>query len=220
MTVNLESSWKLALTAEFEKPYWVHLTHQVKEAYLHKTIYPHPKNVFAALSLCPLSNVRVVILGQDPYHGPGQAHGLAFSVADGVAIPPSLRNIYKEIVSDIGIIPPSSGDLTRWATQGVLLLNATLTVQAGIAGSHQGWGWEQFTDAVIESISHEREHVVFLLWGAYAQSKRPLIDEAKHLVLNAPHPSPLSAHRGFLGCKHFSQTNAYLIAHDTNPITW
>ncbi len=220
MHVHLEDSWRQALKTEFEKPYWIHLAHQVKEAYLHKTIYPHPKNVFAALTLCPLSQVRVVILGQDPYHGPGQAHGLAFSVPEGVPIPPSLRNIFKEITRDIGTPTPQSGNLTRLTAQGVLLLNTTLTVQAGIAGSHHGLGWENFTDAVITTISKEREGVVFLLWGAYAQSKRPHIDETKHFVLTAPHPSPLSAHRGFLGCGHFSKTNTYLEANGLQPIIW
>lgn len=221
MNVQIEPSWKEALEDEFEKEYFKKLTTQVREAYLSREpVYPTPKLVFNAFTHTPVSEVKVVILGQDPYHGPDQAHGLSFSVPEGVAIPPSLRNIYKEIESDIGITPPPSGNLERWATQGVLLLNSTLTVRGGAAGSHQQFGWEQFTDAVIQLISEKREHVVFMLWGAFAQSKAAYIDESKHLILKAPHPSPLSAHRGFFGSKHFSQANAYLTEHDTKPIEW
>jgi uracil-DNA glycosylase len=183
-------------------------------------VYPTEENIFAALNLCPLGKVKVVILGQDPYHGPDQAHGLAFSVPDDIAIPPSLQNIYKEIATDIGIPIPLSGNLTKWAEQGVLLLNSTLTVAAGKPLSHAKYGWEQFTDAVITLVSEKHDNVVFLLWGSFAVSKRPLIDEGKHLVLTAPHPSPLSAYRGFFGCRHFSQCNDYLLAHHKQPIRW
>lgn len=220
MDVKIETSWKTALNEEFEKDYFKELTGQVRDAYLQRTIYPAPQNIFNAFSLCPLNKVKVVILGQDPYHGPGQAHGLCFSVPDGVKTPPSLQNIYKEIKADLGIDVPESGNLERWAKQGVLLLNATLTVEKAIAGSHQGLGWEQFTDMVIKTISDKKEHVIFLLWGNYARSKVLLIDTSKHLVLEAPHPSPLSAHRGFLGCKHFSQANEYLVKHAYTPIEW
>lgn len=219
MIGHIEASWKQALTAEFHKPYWHQLTERVTNAYRTTTVYPPREALFTAFSLCPLPTVRVVILGQDPYHGPGQAHGLAFSVESG-AIPPSLRNIYKEITRDVRTPAPHTGNLTPWAIQGVLLLNTTLTVAAGAPGSHQGWGWEEFTTAVIETVSREQEHCVFLLWGAFAQSKRSSIDETKHLVLVAPHPSPLSAHRGFSQCGHFSQTNRYLSTHGTPPITW
>jgi uracil-DNA glycosylase len=220
MNVLLEPSWKDKLASELEKPYFTELRERVRQAYLERTVYPHPQNVFRAFALCPFASVRVVILGQDPYHGPGQAHGLSFSVPDDVRIPPSLKNIYKEIADDVGTPIPESGDLERWAKQGVLLLNATLTVEQGQPGSHQGWGWEEFTNAVIETISTESEHVVFLLWGKYAQAKESLIDESKHLVLKAPHPSPFSAHSGFFGCRHFSQANAYLKAHGRSPIEW
>lgn len=220
MDVKIEPTWKAALQAEFEKPYFANLTKAVKAAYLSEVIYPAPQNVFNAFALCPFAHVRVVILGQDPYHGSGQAHGLSFSVPDGVRTPPSLQNMYKEIYNDLGTAVPESGNLERWAKQGVLLLNATLTVQAGNAGSHQGLGWEQFTDAVIKTISDQKEHVVFLLWGSYARSKASLIDTSRHLVLEAPHPSPLSAHRGFMGCKHFSMTNDYLTEQHLPPIVW
>jgi uracil-DNA glycosylase len=176
--------------------------------------------VFYALELCPFETVRVVILGQDPYHGPGQAHGLSFSVPDGVKPPPSLQNIYKEIAADLGTPVPTSGNLEHWAKDGVLLLNATLTVQNGLPGSHQGWGWEQFTDSIIKKVSDEKEHVVFLLWGKYAQAKANLIEDSKHLILMAPHPSPFSAHTGFLGCKHFSKTNQYLASQGLPPVHW
>lgn len=220
MDVNIEPTWKAALAEEFEKPYFANLTATVKAAYLERIVYPPPAQVFNAFALCPFDAVKVVILGQDPYHGPGQAHGLCFSVPDGVRTPPSLQNIYKEIKADLGITVPESGNLERWATQGVLLLNATLTVEAGNAGSHQGLGWEKFTDTVIKTISDQKEHVVFLLWGSYARSKAALIDLNKHCILEAPHPSPLSAHRGFLGCRHFSQTNQYLAAHGLTTISW
>jgi len=220
MNVQIEDSWHRVLTPEFEKPYFSELSRAVRKAYLSKTIFPPPKLVFNAFNHCRFDDVRVVILGQDPYHGPGQAHGLSFSVQDGVHIPPSLQNIYKEIQSDIGTKPPHSGNLERWADQGVLLLNATLTVEKRNAGSHQGLGWEQFTDAVIAKIAQEKEHVVFMLWGRYAQEKGKNIDHTKHLVLQAPHPSPFSAHNGFFGCKHFSKANQYLTQHDLEPITW
>ena len=185
-----------------------------------RVVYPSPENIFAALNATPLDRVRVVILGQDPYHGPKQAHGLSFSVPEGVAIPPSLRNIYKEIVSDLGGTIPTHGNLIQWANQGVLLLNSVLSVQAGQAASHQGRGWEQFTDRIIETLNREREKLVFMLWGAYAQTKGRSIDRQRHLVLAAPHPSPLSAYRGFLGCKHFSQTNAYFNSIGQADIDW
>lgn len=220
MDVTIEPTWKNALAHTFEEPYFVALTDFVRSAYRTGPVFPSAKLIFNAFNQCPLDTVQVVILGQDPYHGPGQAHGLSFSVPDGVAIPPSLRNIYKEIATDIGTVPPASGNLERWASQGVLLLNATLTVLPGQAGSHQKKGWEQFTDTVIATVSKEREHVVFLLWGNFARSKKELIDTAKHLVLEAAHPSPLSAHNGFFGCKHFSQTNTYLTSHGYTPIQW
>jgi uracil-DNA glycosylase len=220
MNAGIESSWKDALAAEFRKPYFKHLTELVDISYETNDIYPPSKLIFEAFNLTPLAQVKVVILGQDPYHGPGQAHGLAFSVRAGVALPPSLSNIYKEIESDIGTPRRTSGDLTRLATQGVFLLNSTLTVRAGSAGAHQDFGWETFTDQVIKTISDERTGVAFLLWGTFAIAKRRFIDETKHLVLTAPHPSPLSAHRGFFGCKHFSKTNTYLTEHGLSPIDW
>ncbi len=222
MSVNLHESWKKRLAAEFEKPYFAALSAFVREQYTTKgkRIYPAPKNIFAALDAVPFDDVRVVILGQDPYHGPGQAHGLSFSVPDGVQIPPSLQNIYKEIRSDLGIEPPRNGNLSGWAAQGVLLLNAMLTVEAGRAGSHQGKGWEEFTDAVIRAINDGREGVVFMLWGSYAQKKGAHIDRKRHLVLTAPHPSPLSAYAGFFGCKHFSKANAYLRQRGQQEIDW
>jgi uracil-DNA glycosylase len=220
MHVQIEESWQQALRAEFEKPYFASLWQQVEAAYATETVYPPQNKLFAAFSHCPLSNISVVILGQDPYHGPGQAHGLAFSVSDNAKTPPSLRNIYKEIESDLSNPPPSSGNLTRWATQGVLLLNSSLSVLAGQPLSHTNLGWEQFTDTVIAAVSHQQSNVVFMLWGTFAQSKRALIDQSKHLVLTAPHPSPLSAYRGFFGCRHFSQCNDYLLAHHKQPIRW
>lgn len=220
MDVKIEESWKEHLQQEFEKPYFRTLTDFVRKEYTIKTVYPPAKLIFNAFDSCPFDKVKVVIVGQDPYHEPGQAHGLCFSVNEGVQIPPSLVNIYKEIENDLGIPAPRSGDLTRWAKQGVLLLNATLTVQAHRAGSHQGKGWEEFTDAVIRCLAEERDHLIFILWGAYAQRKGATIDANKHLVLKSPHPSPLSSHRGFFGNKHFSSTNDYLLAHGKDPINW
>lgn len=215
-----EKSWNTALATQYTSGYFVNLLEEVNAAYKTDTVFPPKERVFTAFELCPLSKVSVVILGQDPYHKAGQAHGLAFSVPEGIAIPPSLRNIFKEINSDIGLPTPTGGDLTYLTKQGVLLLNSSLTVAAGKPGSHTKLGWEHFTDAVIHTISEKREHVVFLLWGAFAESKRTLIDEQKHLVLSAPHPSPLSAYRGFFGCKHFSQTNTYLKKFHYQPIEW
>ncbi len=220
MDVKIEESWKEHLQQEFEKPYFRTLTGFVRKEYATKTVYPPAKLIFNAFDSCPFNKVKVVIVGQDPYHEPGQAHGLCFSVNDGVQIPPSLVNIYKEIEDDLGIPAPRSGDLTRWAKQGVLLLNATLTVQAHRAGSHQGKGWEEFTDAAIKRLAEERNHLVFILWGAYAQRKGASIDANRHLILKSPHPSPLSAHRGFFGNKHFSKANGYLSAHNMEPIRW
>lgn len=218
--VGIEASWKKILESEFEKEYFKNLSIKIREEYLSSTVYPPPKLVFNAFTHCPFENVKVVILGQDPYHGKGQAMGLAFSVPDDVPIPRSLKNIYREISDDVGVKPLHSGNLERWADQGVLLLNATLTVRAGLPGSHQGIGWEQFTDAVIQKISEEKEHVVFLLWGNYARSKKSLIDASKHLVLECSHPSPFSVERGFFGSRHFSKTNAYLEKHSRPPINW
>lgn len=220
MEVRIEESWRTVLHEIFDKKYFKDLVTFVKSEYATQTVYPPGKYIFNAFDQCPLDDVKVVILGQDPYHGPGQAHGLSFSVRPGVPFPPSLLNIFKEIKSDLGIDMPPNGDLTRWAKQGVFLLNATLTVRAGQAGSHQKHGWEEFTDSVIHTISEKRSHVVFLLWGAYAGKKAELIDQHKHLILKAPHPSPLSAHRGFLGCKHFSKANAYLQSKGIEPIKW
>lgn len=220
MQVSIEDSWKKALAAEFKKDYFTNLANSVRKSYLNSTVYPPPKSVFNAFSLCPLPKVKVVILGQDPYHGPGQAHGLSFSVPEGERIPPSLRNIYKEIETDLGKAIPSSGNLERWAKQGVLLLNATLTVEKSRPNSHQTLGWEFFTDAAIKAVSQKQDHVVFLLWGKFAQNKESLIDQDKHLVLKAPHPSPFSADRGFFGCKHFSQTNQYLEKQGQKAIDW
>lgn len=220
MDVKINPTWKPLLKEEFEKPYFSTLVDFVKKEYQSQTIYPKGSEIFNAFDLCPFDNVKVVILGQDPYHGPGQAHGLCFSVRDGVDFPPSLRNIFKEINQDTGNPIPNNGDLTRWAEQGVLLLNATLTVRAHMAGSHQKKGWETFTDETIRLISEKKENVVFLLWGAYAQQKIALIDQSKHLVLQSVHPSPLSASRGFFGNHHFSKANEYLLAHGKEPIVW
>ena len=220
MNLELETSWKQALESEFEKEYFTELAGKVHGAYLTGQIHPTLKNIFKAFELCRYDAVRVVILGQDPYHGRDQAHGLSFSVPEGVKIPPSLRNIYKEIATDIGKEIPTSGNLEHWATQGVLLLNATLTVANEQPASHQGWGWETFTDAIIKIVSDEKEHVVFILWGKYAQAKVSLIDTKKHFVLQAPHPSPFSTHTGFFGCKHFSKTNQYLARHRLPPVNW
>ena len=220
MNVRIEPSWQQRLQPEFDKPYFEKLTDFVRHEYAIKTVYPPGSQIFAAFDACPFDRVKVVILGQDPYHEPNQAHGLCFSVNDHIPFPPSLQNIFKEIESDLGIPVPASGNLTRWARQGVLLLNATLTVEAHRAASHQGKGWETFTDAVLHKLAEEREHLVFILWGAYAQRKGEFIDRNRHLVLQSPHPSPLSAHRGFFGNHHFSQTNAYLVAHGIEPIQW
>jgi len=220
MDVKIESSWKTLLKDEFEKNYFRQLTEFVRNEYASHTIYPPASKIFNAFDLCPVNNTKVVILGQDPYHGPGQAHGLCFSVNDGIKIPPSLVNIYKEIHADLKKTIATSGNLERWAKQGVLLLNATLTVRAHQAGSHQKKGWEEFTDSVIKRIADQSEHIVFLLWGAYAIKKSALIDENKHLILTSPHPSPLSAHRGFLGNQHFSKANTYLKSKGLNTIDW
>ena len=220
MDVKIAEDWKERLQPEFEKPYFEQLVSIVKAEYHSQTVYPPGPRIFSAFDHCGFQDVRVVILGQDPYHGPGQANGLCFSVQEGVPMPPSLLNIFKEVKADLGKEIPPNGNLERWAQQGVLLLNATLTVRAHQAGSHQNKGWETFTDAVIQHISTEKEGVVFLLWGSYAQRKGSVIDPFRHRILNAPHPSPLSAHRGFFGCKHFSQTNAYLVEKNLAPIDW
>ena len=220
MNVRIEESWREKLQSEFDAPYFAQLTDFVRHEYATTRVYPPGSQMFAAFDACPFDKVKVVILGQDPYHEPGQAHGLCFSVNDGVPFPPSLQNIFKEIHNDIGTPIPMSGDLSRWAHQGVLLLNATLTVRAHQAGSHQNKGWEQFTDAVIHRLAQDREHLVFILWGAYAQRKGEFIDRSRHLVLQSPHPSPLSAHRGFFGNRHFSRANEYLVAHGIEPVLW
>ena len=220
MNVKIEESWKNQLAPEFDQPYFQQLAAFVRQEYAATTCYPPGGKIFNAFNTTPFSAVKVVLLGQDPYHEPGQAHGLCFSVNAGVQIPPSLRNIFTEIQNELGVAPPPSGDLTRWARQGVLLLNATLTVRRGLAGSHQGHGWEQFTDAVIRTLATQREHLVFLLWGAYAGKKADFIDSQRHLVLRSPHPSPLSAHRGFFGNNHFRLCNEYLQAHGMAPIQW
>lgn len=218
--VDIESSWHEKLMAEFEKPYFEMLTQFVRAEYANGLCFPPGKLIFNAFNQCPFDNVKVVLIGQDPYHEPGQAQGLCFSVGDGVKFPPSLRNIFTEIQSDLGVAVPDSGDLTRWAKQGVLLLNATLTVRAHAAGSHQNKGWETFTDAVIRAVSEGRDNVVFMLWGSYAQSKAKLIDSTRHCVLKSAHPSPLSAYRGFFGNHHFSICNQYLQQHGLDAINW
>ncbi|PID87861.1 MAG: uracil-DNA glycosylase [Bacteroidia bacterium] len=220
MEVQIQESWKNLLADEFKKDYFSELVDFVKKEYAAHKIYPRGANIFKAFDLCPPEKVKLVILGQDPYHGEGQAHGLCFSVPEGVAVPPSLLNIYKELHADIGKEIPPSGNLEHWAKQGVLMLNATLTVRARQAGSHKGKGWEIFTDAVIQKIAETNPHLVFLLWGAYAQKKAQFIDRQKHLILQAAHPSPLSAHRGFMGCKHFSKANDYLEKQGKIPINW
>lgn len=220
MEVKIEPSWKEQLQPEFDNPYFQQLTEFVRAEYASQTIYPPARLIFNAFDQCPFDQVKVVILGQDPYHGPGQAHGLCFSVNDGVEFPPSLRNIFKEIQSDTGAPVPRSGNLTRWAQQGVLLLNATLTVRAHQAGSHQKKGWEQFTDSVIRLVSDRLEHVVFILWGNYAISKSDYIDQNKHLILKSVHPSPLSASRGFFGNRQFSTANKYLVEWGKDTIKW
>ncbi|HUX80969.1 MAG TPA: uracil-DNA glycosylase [Candidatus Paceibacterota bacterium] len=221
MNVTIEPSWRRVLSGEFEKPYFVTLAAFIKKEYQNGTIYPSPKNIFRAFEECPFEKVKVVLLGQDPYHGVRQANGLAFAVQEQEAIPPSLQNIFKEIESDLGTsLIHRSGDLTRFAKQGVLLLNATLTVRAHLPGSHQGQGWELLTDAAIRALSEEREHLVFILWGTYAKRKGAHIDRSKHLVLEAPHPSPFSAHNGFFGSRPFSRANEYLKSHQQTPIDW
>lgn len=221
MDVNIEQSWKEHLGAEFEKQYFVDLTAFVRSEYMHATCYPPGRLIFNAFNLCPFDKVKVVIIGQDPYHEPGQAQGLSFSVGDGIPFPPSLQNIFKEIQADTGAPIPKSGNLTRWAEQGVLLLNATLTVRAHQAASHQRRGWEVFTDAAIKALSAERQNLVFILWGGYARSKAQLIDQSQHLVLQSVHPSPLSANRGgWFGNHHFSRCNEYLKANGLEPINW
>ena len=221
MDVKIEPSWKAHLAGEFDQPYFARLTEQVRQEYAAYPCYPPGRLIFNAFNLCPFDQVRVVIIGQDPYHEPGQAMGLSFSVPDGVALPPSLLNIYKEIQADLGIAPPPSGDLTRWAEQGVLLLNATLTVRAHQANSHQRMGWTTFTDAAIRALSTGRDHLVFMLWGGFARSKKYLIDTSRHLVLESVHPSPLSANRGgWFGQHQFSRCNAYLAENGLDPIQW
>ncbi|MEE0992178.1 MAG: uracil-DNA glycosylase [Bacteroidales bacterium] len=220
MNVTIEESWKRVLGSEFEKEYFKTLRDFIHSEYRNKIIYPPAKQIFNAFDSCPFESVKVVILGQDPYHEPSQAHGLSFSVLPPCPPPPSLVNIYKEIRSDVGDLVSANGDLTDWSRQGVLLLNATLTVEAHKAGSHQNKGWETFTDSAIKALAENREHLVFMLWGSYAQRKGAFIDRSRHLVLQAPHPSPLSAYRGFFGCKHFSAANAYLISQGLSPIVW
>lgn len=220
MNVTIEESWKRVLSSEFEKEYFKTLRDFIHSEYRSKIIYPPAKQIFNAFDSCPFESVKVVILGQDPYHEPSQAHGLSFSVLPPCPPPPSLVNIYKEIRSDVGTLVSANGDLTAWSRQGVLLLNATLTVEAHKAGSHQNKGWETFTDSAIKALAENREHLVFMLWGSYAQRKGAFIDRSRHLVLQAPHPSPLSAYRGFFGCKHFSAANAYLISQGLSPIVW
>jgi uracil-DNA glycosylase len=220
MQVRIDESWREVLQTEFDKPYFELLTDFVRHAYRTTQCFPPAGQIFRAFDLCPFDKVRVVIIGQDPYHDVNQAHGLCFSVQEGVKIPPSLENIYKELNRDLGKPIPSSGNLTHWAEQGVLLLNATLTVEAHKAGSHQGKGWEELTDAAIMALNEKREKIVFMLWGSYAQRKGQYIDRRQHLVLTAVHPSPLSAYRGFIGCGHFSQANNYLLQHGRTPINW
>ena len=220
MNVKIEQSWKEVLQREFEQDYFCNLVAFVKQEYASGTVFPPGNEIFAAFDATPFDRVKVVIIGQDPYHGERQANGLCFSVADGIQFPPSLLNIFKEIHDDIGTEIPTSGDLTRWAKQGVLLLNATLTVRAHCAGSHQGKGWEIFTDAVIRHLAENREHLVFMLWGSYAIKKGAFIDRNRHCVLTSPHPSPLTAYRGFFGNHHFSKANAYLQSHSIEPIKW
>ena len=220
MEVNIEDSWKRRLQPEFDKPYFYNLTNFVKEEYSKHTIYPPGKFIFHAFNTCPFDKVKVVIIGQDPYHEPGQYYGLCFSVLVGVPFPPSLLNIFKEIENDLGKPMPKSGRLERWADQGVLLINAILTVRAHQAGSHRGKGWEEFTDAVIKILNDEKENIVFMLWGSYAQRKGAFIDRNRHCVLTAAHPSPLSADRGFFGCKHFSKANQYFKSKGISEIEW
>jgi uracil-DNA glycosylase len=217
--VRIEDSWKARLSAQFEHPYFDELRRFVREEYARGTVFPPAAQILRAFDECPFEKVKVVILGQDPYHGPGQANGLCFAVGRDIPPPPSLQNIFKEIEADLGHPVSRDPDLSRWARQGVLLLNATLTVRAGQAGSHQGKGWERFTDAAVQELSREREGLVFMLWGAYARQKGAGVDRGKHLVLESAHPSPLSA-RGFFGCRHFSKANDWLVAHGETPIEW
>ena len=220
MDVKIAPDWKELLAPEFEKPYFAQLTEFVRQEYASRRIFPRGSNIFRAFDKCPFDRLKVVVIGQDPYHGPGQANGLCFSVADGVPFPPSLQNIFKEVSDDTGTPIPSTGNLDRWAEQGVLLLNAVLTVRAHEAASHAGRGWETFTDKVISLINQHREGVVFLLWGSHAQKKGAIIDKQRHHVLKAPHPSPLSAHRGFFGCNHFVLANQWLEQRGETPIDW
>lgn len=220
MNVKIAEDWKALLADEFEKPYFAELVEFVREEYGSRQIFPRGSNIFRAFDKCPVDKLKVVLIGQDPYHGEGQANGLCFSVNDGVQFPPSLRNIFQEVESDTGAPIPASGNLDRWAEQGVLLLNAVLTVRAHEAASHAGRGWEQFTDAVVRAIAARREGVVYMLWGSYAQRKGAIADPARNCILKAVHPSPLSAYRGFFGCRHFSQANAYLVARGQEPIVW
>jgi uracil-DNA glycosylase len=220
MNVRIEPSWNAALSRVWDSPKFAQLTAFIREQYRTRQIFPPARQIFAAMDTCPFDHVKVVILGQDPYHDIGQANGLCFSVNPGIPMPPSLLNIFKEVHDDIGAPMPTNGDLTRWAKQGVLLLNTSLTVEAHRPASHSDKGWEELTDEAIIKLSANREHIVFILWGAHAQRKAPLIDTSKHLILKAPHPSPLSAYRGFFGCRHFSQANAYLISHNQTPIEW
>jgi uracil-DNA glycosylase len=220
MEVKIETTWKAKLREEFEKEYFIKLSEFIKNEYKSNIVFPPGSLIFNAFNLCPFDKVKAVIIGQDPYHGPGQAHGLCFSVRDSVSFPPSLLNIFKEIELDLGFNRPASGNLERWARQGVLLLNATLTVREHLAGSHQNKGWEQFTDKVINVINKEKQNIVFFLWGAYALRKGEAIDRTKHLVLESVHPSPLSASRGFFGNKHFSRCNNYLKENGIGPIAW
>lgn len=220
MHLFMESSWLNHLQEEFSKPYFASLQSFLEDQYLGFEVYPPKEEIFKAFHFCPWDKVKVVIIGQDPYHGPNQANGLFFSVRDGMTKPPSLQNIFKEIKNDLAVDMPTSGNLERWAAQGVLLLNATLTVQSHTPGSHQDKGWEKFTDAVIKTLSAQKKELVFLLWGAYAQKKGQVIDESKHLVLQSPHPSPFAARKGFFGNRHFSQTNAYLLSRGKTPVNW
>ena len=220
MDVKIEESWKALLQEEFDKPYFAELIAFVKNEYAQTRIFPPGKLIFNAFNHCTVDNTKVVILGQDPYHGPGQAHGLCFSVQPGVQPPPSLQNIFKELQSDLGIVPPKDGTLTKWAERGVLMLNTTLTVRRGQANSHKNLGWTTFTDHIIEKLNEHAQPLVFLLWGGNARSKKKLITAPQHLVLESVHPSPLSAYNGFFGCKHFSKCNAFLEAHGIDPIDW
>ncbi|MCL2561464.1 MAG: uracil-DNA glycosylase [Rikenellaceae bacterium] len=220
MNVRIVESWKTALEEEFQKAYFADLAEFVRKEYKNTRVYPAGANIFRAFDKCPFDDVRVVIIGQDPYHGTGQANGLCFSVNDGVEYPPSLQNIFREVIDDTGAPAPRSGNLDRWAEQGVLLLNAVLTVRAHEAASHAGMGWERFTDAVVRAIDTHHTGVVYMLWGSYAQKKASFVNAERNLVLRAVHPSPLSAHRGFFGCRHFSQANMYLESHGKPPIVW